>query len=440
MSPLIKFAITFVSLLLIEPALANPKSIDELYQQGVSQLRGEQFRQALNSFDDAERAGLSSSSLYYNQGVALYRLKQYDKALATFSNALKNTKQSALVYYNLGLVNARLENDSAAIEAFSRAASLTTSETLAKNANEMISNLEKGSNKSKRSDKKQPFTFIVDGKVGHDNNVTLANAELAQASGLSDRYYDLYTAIKYQISGKRNNGYWAQAGASTVQYQEYDTYNYTLYSAGIFRDKQYGPTDARIGAKYERSYFGGNDYLDKLTARFQVRYAVSKQQKLRARYDFTRYKELDPQYSYLAGARSKLKLDSTWRIKKHRARIGYELELNNRDDATTANNFTSYSATRHKLYGDYVVRINKAWETKLGMSYRQSNYNDANIVANITSPVREDERLRLSATGKYHLNRHLSLVAEYHYSDNDSNVATKQYQRHQFLLGIQGYY
>jgi len=438
MSPLIKSVITLVPLLLAEPALANPKNIDELYQQGISQLRGEQFSQALISFDNAERAGLTSSALYYNQGVALYRLKQYDQALAAFSKALKNTKQTALVYYNLGLVNAQLKNDSAAINAFSNAASLTSNEKLADNANKMISSLEK--KPKKKGSKKIPLTFSADAKVGHDNNVTLANTELAQASNLSDLYYDLYAAVKYQISGKRNNGYWAQIGASTVQYQEYDIYNYTLYSGSIFRDKQYGPTDTRMGVKYERSYFGGSDYLDKLTARFQVRYALNKQQKLRARYDFTRYDELDPQYSYLAGTRSKLKLDSTWRTKRERIRLGYELELNNRDDATTLGNFTSYSATRHKLYSDYIVRINKAWEARLGLSYRQSNYNDANIVANITSPVREDQRLRFSTSGKYHLNRHLSLVAEYHYSDNDSNVATKQYQRHQFLLGVQGYY
>ena len=440
MLSLVKKLIVLVSIFSATPTLAEQAGAENSYRQGVEFLRGEKFSLALESFNNAEKNGLKSTSLYYNRGVALYKLGQYPEAKQAFLLALDNADDTALVYYNIGLVEARLGNTSAAMMAFSNAAASTTNKKLARLSNEMISRLDNEAKAHASSSKGVPFVLMADGMLGFDDNVTLENTEIAQGSSLKDMYYDLYASMKYQFLGDRKNGYWMRAGASTIQYQDYKQYNFTQYSASLFRDREYGDIDVRMGAKYARIYVGGVDYLDKLTARIQAGYALSKQQKLRARYELAVYDELDVKYSHLSGTRSKIKLDSTWRLNGKRTRLGYELETNDRSDFTVGNNFTSYSATRHKVYADVILKINKSWKTKLAVDFRQSRYNDVNLVAGMAIPARKDDRFRLSATAEYYLNRDVDLVVEYHYSDNDSNIITRRYQRNRLLLGVHSYF
>ncbi len=440
MSLLAKTVTMLVPLLLTPPVFAEQKKADDFYQQGIEYLRDDQFSLALDSFSQAEKVGLKSASLYYNRGVALYQLGKYPAAKEAFTQALNGANDVALTHYNLGFVEMRLGNTSAAMMAFSNAASSTTNKKLARLSNEMIARLNNDFQAQSSAAKNIPFTLLADGMLGYDDNVTLENTELAQGSSLTDMYYDLYASVKYQLAGDRKDGYWVRAGASTIQYQDYSQYNFTQYSASFYKDKKYADVGTRIGFKYAHIYVGGNDYLEKFTARLQASYALNKQQKLRVRYELAVYDELDSQYSHLAGTRSKIRLDSTWRKKGKRIRLGYELEFNDRNDLALGNNFASYSATRRKVYGDFTLTMNKTVKARLSVDYRQSRYNDANVVAGVVGPTRKDDRFRLQVVGEYSLNRDVDLVLEYRFSDNDSNMINRQYQRNQFLLGVQSYF
>lgn len=135
-----------------------------------------------------------------------------------------------------------------------------------------------------------------------------------------------------------------------------------------------------------------------------------------------------------------LTLESIWRADGRSFRLGYELENNNRDDYLSGNNFISYSATRHELALAATQPAGADWRFTLGGDYRLSRYNDADVIAGVSAARREERRWRWSLEAEYHLSRHLDLVAEYHYTNNDSNIVLRSYQRNQYTLGVQGYF
>jgi hypothetical protein len=186
--------------------------------------------------------------------------------------------------------------------------------------------------------------------------------------------------------------------------------------------------------------WGGSGYLQKYTLRLQGDYPYSAAQLLRARYDITLYDPLDGRYSYLAGLKGSLTLESIWRVDGRSFRLGYELENNNRDDYLSGNNFISYSATRHELALAATQPAGADWRFTLGGDYRLSRYHDADVIAGVSAARREERRWRCRLEAEYHLSRHLDLVAEYHYTNNDSNIVLRSYQRNQYTLGVQGYF
>lgn len=436
-----------VALLLLgaaAPLHAQPvqpdKGASTLYSDALTAMRGEDYSSAVQLFARARQAGLNSSALHYNNGVALYRLGRYQQAKDSFVKAEERGEGAALVHYNLGLSCYRLQQGDEARRWFQLAASGSGNPRLAEMAEEMLARLDEEDGAVDVVAEKSPWSLMAELKLGVDDNVTLENSELAQATTLDDSYRDLYASARYQLSGDTRSGYWGQLSAASLQYRQYDAYDYSQYDLGLFRDGAFGVLATRAGLRLSRSDLGGSGYLQKYTLRLQGDYPLSESQTLRARYDISRYDPLDSSYSYLAGLKGSLTLESIWRLEGRRFRLGYELENNSRDDYLSGNNFISYSATRHEVSAAVTQPAGADWHFTLGGDYRLSRYNDADIVAGITGVPREDRRWRWNLEAGYRLNRHLDLVAEYQYTNNDSNILSRSYQRNQYTLGVQGYF
>ena len=415
----------------------SDKVASTLYSDALTSMRAKDYDSAVKLFAQAQQAGLNTSTLHYNSGVAHYKLGHYQQAKAEFIKAEEGSESVALVHYNLGLSCYRLNQIDEARDWFQRTATEATEQRLADLADEMLAKLDGDVDTVA---KESPWSLIADLMAGVDDNVTLENSDLAQVTNLKDSYLDLYAAARYQFSGDRKEGYWGQLSASSLKYRQYGAYDYSQYDAGLFKDSAYTAFSTRIGARVSRSDIGGSKYLQKYALRFQGDYPLAASQLLRARYDISWHDPLDSRYSYLAGLKHGLALESLWRIEGRRFKVGYELESNNRDDYRLNNNFTSYSATRHELSASATLPVAENWQITLGGDYRKSNYNDANMVAGVTDVRREDVRWRFNLGAEYHLNRYLDLVAEYHYTSNDSNIATMTYRRNQYELGVQGYF
>lgn len=427
------------------PLHAQPEQAAALYSDALIAMRGEDYSGAVKLFTKAEQAGLNSATLHYNRGVAHYKLGDYRQAKAEFLKAEAGSESSALVHYNLGLSSYRLEQSSEARQWFAKVSTESSNQQLTDLADEMMARIDKKAARPLRPEtietaKKSPWNLNADLLLGYDDNVTLENGDLAQTTSLTDSYLDLYASARYQLTGDRARGFWGQLTASSLQYQQYGSYDYSQYDLGLFRDSRYGLLDTRAGVRISRSEIGGSNYLQKYTLRLQGDYPLSESQTLRVRYDISRYDPIDNSYNYLAGLKGNLNIESIWRSAGRKYTLGYELENNSRDDYYSGTNFISYSASRHELSATASLPAAENWQINLGGDYRKSRYNDADISAGVTTQRREDDRWRLNLGAEYRLNRHFDLMGDYHYTNNDSNVLSRRYQRNQYSLGIRGYF
>jgi hypothetical protein len=427
-------------LILSLPLHAQPKA-STLYSNALSAMRANDYDSAVKLFTQAQQAGLNTSTLHYNSGVAQYKLGHYQQAKAEFIKAEADSDNSALVHYNLGLSSYRLEQKTEARQWFVRVAAETTNQQLVDMADEMVARLdEKDEKRPEPVTEPRPWSLSADLLYGHDDNVTLENSDLAQVTSLKDGYLDLYAAARYQLSGDRDRGNWALLSASSLQYQQYDSYDYTQYDLSLFRDSNFGVLDTRVGVRISRSEVGGSNYLQKYTVRLQGDYPLNDSQTLRARYDLSRYDPIDSSYSYLAGLKGNLSLESLWHNEGRKFKLGYELENNSREDYELGTTFISYSAVRHELSASATLPVAEGWQLTLGSDYRKSRYNDIDVIAGVATYQREDDRWRGNVGAEYRLNRYFDLIGEYHYTNNDSNVVSRRYRRNQYTLGVRGYF
>lgn len=411
------------------------------YSDALVAMRGEDYGAALKLFAKAQQAGLDSATLHYNRGVAYYKLGDYQHAKGEFLKAEPGSESAPLVHYNLGLTTYRMGQTGEARQWFAKVSNETSNQQLTDLADDMVARIdEKSPVESKPAETERSWRLSADLLYGHDDNVTLENSDLSTSTRLKDSYLDLYAALRYQISGDTERGYWGQLSASSLQYHQYGNYDYTQYDAGLFRDGRYGALDTRAGLRVSRSYIGGNDYLQKYMARVQADYPLDELQTLRLRYDLSRYDPVDSNYDYLAGLKGALNLESLWRIGGRKYTIGYELENNSRDDYSSGANFISYSATRQEFSASVSLPVAASWQITFGGDYRRSRYNDADIINGVSTSRRQDDRWRTNISAEYRLTPQFDLVGEYHYTNNDSNFVVRRYQRNQYSLGVRGYF
>jgi Tfp pilus assembly protein PilF len=247
-----------VALPLYAQSVQPDQAASALYDQALSAMRATDYDSAIKLFTQAQQAGLSGATLHYNSGVAHYKLGHYQQAKVEFIKAEDGSESVALVHYNIGLSCYRLNQLDEARGWFRRAASAATEQRLVELADEMLMRLDEGDGALSRAvAKESPWSLGADLLLGFDDNVTLENSDQARATNLEDSYLDLYAAARYQLSGDRGAGYWGQLSASSLQYRQYDAYDYTEYDLGLFRDGDHGPLATRVGARISRSDLGG---------------------------------------------------------------------------------------------------------------------------------------------------------------------------------------
>jgi len=143
--------------------------------------------------------------------------------------------------------------------------------------------------------------------------------------------------------------------------------------------------------------------------------------RLRLQYEYSQINELSSLYSYLAGTQQRFKMENRTHLTRGRLRIGYQLELNDKQDYRQADRFSSYSPVRHTVSVWYRSRLGRKWEGRIGLDYRFSDYQKENIVGGIAKGVRKDRWLRGTFGLIYELTPHFDLEISLRRTENDSN-------------------
>jgi tetratricopeptide (TPR) repeat protein len=106
------------------PGESNPKTAENLYEEGVTLYRQGKLRLALEAFDTILSENLQHFPALFHKGNTLLKLKRYEEALETFESGSRINPNHPGLWTNIGFALAKLERFRQALEAFERSISL----------------------------------------------------------------------------------------------------------------------------------------------------------------------------------------------------------------------------------------------------------------------------------------------------------------------------
>lgn len=243
-------------LLAAAPAPAGAAAGSDAFRAGVEAAQAGEYRDAVEHFEAARRAGVDTSALHFNLGVALYRLGEIERARASFRRAYRAGDMAAPAAYNLGRIAREQGEIAAARRWFGRAVERAQTATVGARARRALGDLGVAARDS---------LGLVRLGVGYDSNVQLAPEETADVS----RESDLFASA--QVYGRRGvgGGAYLYGGGYTEQYIDEDDFSLLSLTGGAgWRGSGDTRPDARVGIRHTR--FGGDAFQDTVSARTGV--------------------------------------------------------------------------------------------------------------------------------------------------------------------------
>ena len=391
-----------IAFVLASPTMAAPG--DREFKQGITAFKAGQYDKAITFFKQAGQKGKKSSALTYNLGVCYYKTRQYDRAQHSFSQLLGDQQFRQLAQYNLGLVSLAQKRKQTAIDWFSRAADKHGDRKLTALANHMLDKY--APHKAKRR-----LSGLLSLGYGHDSNVTLAST--GSPTQLSDNYVQLFGFVSVPVGPVTVN-----ASLFRQDFQTVNSADFTQISAGVLYPVNTSGWTFTPSLYLAKDTLNSTDFLTITDVRLEASKSLAAHSNLLLRYRYSDIGADSAAYNYLQGSRQQIRVQHTSLTGFGQLRLRYELELNDRQDLSTA----SYSPTRHTLLVLLKQRVGN-WQLKEQASWRNSHYSEA---AGIT---RDDKRLQLYLSADTRFAKDWRVGARYDYTDNNSNLAGQSYTR-----------
>lgn len=436
------FLILLLFLTGAEAYAQNPVGDDQdAFKQGIEAFKQGMYQQALERFLHAEAQllirGQQDDKLLYNLGATYYKLKQYRKARGYFVSILETPKYNDLAHYNLALIDYRLEDYQQSLQHL---------EAIQHSRNTNLRLLAKAllAKVRRHSRPKQDIAFrAYSGKIsytgGHDSNVSLVE-DLAPVQRLSDFQHTLKLQGRYLLHGDWKQGLNAYIRYFDQRHRRENDYDYAIARVGLDYHKDLTSFYSRYRLNLARSRFANSPYqqLSELQALYVIPYDSA--QSLSLSLHALDVSSLNSVYDHLEGQRYRGRV--SWRTSNisWRHTLAYTYESNRRRDyevisTTGERDFRSQSPVRHELrYSISNIGDKLSWYNHI--YYRLSLYPDANT--NVSPNIkREDRRLRLLSLLNLELDDGWAAIAQYQYTDNQSNIDQYGYDGHNIALGLE---
>ncbi len=423
----------FFMLLLAEGSVAYA---DVAFEQGVSAFKQQQFQQAIGYFLQSRQQGNEDAILAYNLASSYYKLGQYADAQQYFTKASAYNSLAGLSFYNIGLIALKQNDSEAAQAAFTTSFKTAEDDRVRVLAAQQLEKLEI----EKRGPASRKIKSFVSLGLASDDNVTRINDDISSAANRSDGYLDFYGSSSYQLSGNSLDGVKLKAALAVSHYADLSAYNDRLLSAGVYFSQPLLDWRSRAGLVLYHDSIDAVAFQQRASLKLRVDRKYAPAQRLRLKYDLTFYNDLDPSYAYLSGHKQRFTLENRSRFSVDKLRLGYSLELNNRDDYSVANTFISASPTRHTLYASIAHDFSDKFSGLAKFDYRRSNYGDANVSAGVDLGVREEDRSRYSLTGIYNYSRNSAFELMWRHTSNDSNYISENYSSNLIMVSANHYF
>ena len=414
---------------------ANEKTA---FDRGVRLFAAGDYAGAAALFEQVLASEQDNAIVHFNLGSSYYKLGRYDQAREHFSKIGASHNLAPVAYYNLGLVAFRTKRRDLAIRWFQRCLESSDDRALKQLAAKQIARLKKREKRS--SSIPNNFTGYYSIGIGRDDNVARVPDEILQVSNQRSGFLDLFLSSSYWINGSYRHGNAVKFGAALTHYDQVSRYSSNLLNVGLYHYRPLFGWHSRYGIHYYRSGLGGEGFQQRIRLQVRAGKRYKPKQRLRVQYEYSQINELSSLYSYLAGTQQRFKMENRTYLARGRLRIGYQLELNDKQDYRQADRFSSYSPVRHTVSVWYRSLLGRKWRGRIGLDYRFSDYQKENIVGGISKGVRKDRRLRGTFGVIYELTHHLDLEVSLRRTENDSNFAEREYVSNQVMFSVGGYF
>jgi len=413
-------------------------SASDSYQAGIRAFNALDYEQALAQFIAARQAGMESPTLHYNLGATYYKLGKYRPAAAEFSSIGEDPNWGALAQYNLGLISEKLGERDAAQRHFETASREASSAKLRRMADAKLAETSGPRPAAAAADSDWSRYFSLG--AGYDDNVILSNdATLVAASGNADYFADAAAFVSGYLAGNYADGWRLDLGATYRGYTDLDDFDFGTGFAGAAYNRLVGGWHLQAGAIGMLQLAGGDHYTSQATFRARAYHRLGRLG-LRLTNDFGLIKGASD-FDYLSGIQNRLTLELIGQLDQVRLRGGYRFEINDRDDLATADEFFSYSPTRHDLFGVIEMPLSKRLSGEVRADFQSSDYADDNVEIEVDNTVtvaaRDADRLSVTVHLGFRITSKWQLFGEFEHSNNDSNFDRYSYNSNRYMLGIE---
>lgn len=403
-------------LLFSSSLLASPESD---YETGVESYKAGDYGMAVMYFESAQKQGMDSVSLQYNLASSYYRVGRYEDAKKYFMLLNETEEMRDLAEYHLGLIAIKHKDGSQARRHFTTLVNTGEDKKLIKLSEKQLEALKP------KEDRWKSHVFL---NAGYDDNISSVSGD--SVLDRADSFYELFASTNLLISGRRTNGWSAEAFLYGIEYSEYDSNDLNNLALGLKRSMRLASWDTSAHLNFAKSTYGGEDFQRVTKLDIIGRKPVTRRDQIYLRYQVEDITSDNAIYDYLEGWRQRARVEYRNYSANYIKHIYYELELNNRGQLVTSTDTYDYSPTRHTIRGIYTHILKKRWWLIGDLAYQMSDFPASSTLD------RDDYQLKLTLSADYHFDRTFKFTTKYQYTDNESTVDRYNYDKSIIRIGL----
>lgn len=375
----------------------------------------------------------------YNIAVCYYKLNQWHKALNFFDQLYTIEPHNDSVHFNLILTLIKLNKNNVALHHLQLLSKVAQSDTIAALAYQKHIELSKKKTQQEQQLPNNPWLLTASLFKGSDDNINTITDEIQTQT--SDTYTEVTAAIGWYSSANTSNSWLADFTTYASMYDESETYDINVFDAGLKKNiKLSSAMQLHAGVRIDNTSIAKEGYLQSYSAHLGGRYNVSKNDITTVSVRAQKSDALSETYRGLAGISVRLTGQYIKQMDRHRFRLKYRLDNENKNnseiEAVNGNTiFTSYSATRHSVSGEWCHTFN-AFTFLLEGTYRVSTYHDEHIFLNDAGGLRKDTKHTLFTELGYNINQNWAINLNGTATTNRSSLPRYDYTQNLISIGV----
>ncbi len=400
----------------------NPDVSGLKYDLGLQHFKMSNYKKAADLFIEVAEEDPSNVLAYYYAGISSYKQKDYESALKYFFTAAEKSPSIKINgFYYAGICYRKLGKIDQAVEHFEYVRENTDSESLRENAEKWLQEIER------YKVTLRPFNLYVKLGYAYDDNVRLEPLDEDIYADEDDYCFVGYISGRYKIVNRDD----IIIGVGYSHYQtvhnQLKAYDLVGSIINFYTKYQIGPVT--FGFSYLPSFYwlDGDTYMRRHQLRSEIMLKIDDNLSTRVSYNY--YLIDNVQDNNRDGHTNEPALDVYYNLREMKmflfCGIAYEVSFPSHRDQ-------DYRQLKAKLG----VSAKLPWQFNLNITGKYSNKRYENVDSIIDIRRKDDKYYGAISLSRVFYYDWLSIIADFNYTKNDSNINVYNYKRQVATLSL----